>query len=147
MVPLRASVWTRLFRLTSALGRRKSTGTAASRRGGSIVTVSGFLQLGASTFIFLVAATVAKSWALSPSLGKLLLTLALYSAGNLIMLRLVREFGMASAFSLSAVIQLVAVNVIALAWFGEKLSLLQGGGIVLAIVAVGMITLGPAAGR
>ncbi|MBX3577253.1 MAG: hypothetical protein KF723_08585 [Rhizobiaceae bacterium] len=111
------------------------------------MTVSGFLQLGASTFIFLVAATVAKSWALSPSLGKLLLTLALYSAGNLIMLRLVREFGMASAFSLSAVIQLVAVNVIALAWFGEKLSLLQGGGIVLAIVAVGMITLGPAAGR
>ena len=56
------------------------------------------------------------------NLGKLLLTLALYSAGNLVMLRLVRDFGMASAFSLSAVIQLVAVNVIALAWFGERLN-------------------------
>lgn len=111
------------------------------------MTVSGLLQLAASTAIFLLAATVAKWWALSPSLGKLLLTLALYSCGNLVMLRLVREFGMASAFSLSAVIQLVAVNVIALAWFGEKLTALQGGGIVLAIVAVGMITLGPAAGR
>jgi multidrug transporter EmrE-like cation transporter len=111
------------------------------------LSLFGFLQLAASTVVFLLAATVAKSWALSPSIGKLVLTLLLYSAGNLIMLRLVREFGMASAFSLSAVIQLVAVNIIALAWFGERLSMLQSGGIVLAIVAVGMITLGPAFGR
>jgi glucose uptake protein GlcU len=110
------------------------------------LSLSGFAQLIASTVIFLLAATGAKSWALAPSIPKLLLTLALYSLGNLIMLRLVREFGMASAFSLSAVIQLVAVNVIALAFFGEKLSLVQSGGIVLAIVAVGLITLGPAAG-
>jgi len=111
------------------------------------LTLSGFLQLAASTAIFLLAATVAKAWAMSPSLGKLLLTLLLYSAGNLIMLRLVKEFGMASAFSLSAVIQLVAVNVIALAWFGEQLTAVQNVGIVLAIVAVGLITLGPAFGR
>lgn len=97
--------------------------------------------------IFLIAATVAKSWALAPGTGKLVLTLALYSAGNLIMLRLVKEFGMASAFSLSAVIQLVAVNVIALAWFGENLTALQGTGVVLAIVAVGLITFGPALGK
>jgi multidrug transporter EmrE-like cation transporter len=106
----------------------------------------GLLQLGFSTVIFLLAATVAKQWALAPSLGKLILTLALYSAGNLIMLRLVRDFGMASAFSLSAVIQLVAVNVIALAWFGERLTIMQSAGVVLAIVAVGMITIGPAIG-
>lgn len=111
------------------------------------MTLSGFLQLAASTVIFLIAATVAKSWALAPGLGKLVLTLLLYSAGNLIMLRLVKDFGMATAFSLSAVIQLVAVNVIALAWFGEQLTLLQSAGIVLAIVAVGLITLGPAFGR
>ncbi|PSJ59055.1 hypothetical protein [Kumtagia ephedrae] len=111
------------------------------------MTLSGFLQLAASTAVFLVAATVAKSWALAPGLGKLVLTLLLYSAGNLIMLRLVREFGMASAFSLSAVIQLVAVNVIALAWFGEHLTMLQSAGIVLAIVAVALITLGPAFGK
>jgi multidrug transporter EmrE-like cation transporter len=74
-----------------------------------------------------------------------LLTLLLYSAGNLIMLRLVRDFGMSSAFSLSAVLQLVAVNVIALAWYGESLSFTQSSGVVLAIVAVGLITLGPVA--
>jgi multidrug transporter EmrE-like cation transporter len=119
-----------------------------SGQAGVAMSLSGFLQLGASTVIFLIAATIAKHWAMAPSLGKLLLTLALYSAGNLIMLRLVREFGMASAFSLSAVIQLVAVNVIALAWFGEKLNVFQSGGLVLAVVAVALITFGPAlAGR
>ena len=75
---------------------------------------------------------------------KLAITLVLYSLGNLIMLRLVRDFGMASAFSLSAIIQLIAVNVIAVAFFGERLSLAQSSGIVLAIVAIGLITLGPA---
>jgi len=108
------------------------------------VSLSGFAQLAASTLIFLVAAMVAKSWATSPGIGKLVLTLALYSAGNLIMLRLVREFGMSSAFSLSAVLQLVAVNVIALGWFGERLTTTQNIGLVLAIIAVGLITLGPA---
>ena len=111
------------------------------------MSLFGMLQLGLSTVIFLLAATMAKSWALAPGVGKLVLTLLLYSAGNLVMLRLVREFGMASAFSLSAVIQLVAVNVIALSWFGERLSVMQGSGIALAILAVGLITFGPALGR
>lgn len=115
-------------------------------RGMDVLSLFGFLQLGFSTVVFLLAATVAKSWALSPSLGKIVLTLVLYALGNLIMLRLVREFGMATAFSLSSVIQLVAVNVIALAFFSERLGLVQGGGIALAIIAVGMITLGPALG-
>ncbi len=107
------------------------------------MTVLGACQLIASTIAFLLAATTAKSWALSPTSGKLIVTLILYSLGNLIMLRLVRDFGMASAFSLSAVIQLLAVNVIALTVFGERLSTVQTAGIVLAILAVGLITLGP----
>jgi multidrug transporter EmrE-like cation transporter len=111
--------------------------------GDNTLSLSGFIQLVIATAIFLFAATLAKSWALAPSLGKLFLTLLLYSAGNLIMLRLVREFGMSSAFSLSAILQLVAVNVIALAWFGERLSFMQSSGVVLAIIAVGLITLGP----
>ncbi len=122
-------------------------GSCSGRVGGNEVSLSGLAQLGISTIIFLLAATLAKSWALAPGLGKLLLTLLLYSLGNLIMLRLVREFGMASAFSLSAVIQLVAVNVIALAWFSERLSVMQGSGIALAIVAVCLITLGPVLGK
>ena len=110
------------------------------------MSILGGLQLGFATVIFLLAATVAKQWALAPSPGKIVLALALYSLGNLIMLRLVRDFGMATAFSLSAVIQLVAVNLIALAYFGERLGMVQGAGIALAVAAVAMITLGPAAG-
>jgi len=110
---------------------------------GDTMSLAGFLQLGVSTVIFLLAATGAKSWALAPSLGKLVLTLALYTLGNLIMLRLVREFGMSVAFSLSAVIQLVAVNLVALTWFGERLSTAQGVGIALAVAAVAVISFGP----
>jgi hypothetical protein len=110
------------------------------------MSILGLLQLVLATVIFLLAATVAKYWALSPHVGKIVLALALYSAGNLVMLKLVRDFGMATAFSLSAVLQLVAVNLIALIYFGERLGLVQGAGVMLAVVSVAMITLGPAAG-
>jgi drug/metabolite transporter (DMT)-like permease len=107
------------------------------------MSLSGLLQLAASTAIFLLAATAAKGWALSPGWGKLLLTLALYSLGNLIMLRLIRDFGMGIALSLSGVIQLLAVNLVAFAVFGERVNAIQGLGLVLAILAVALVTLGP----
>ncbi|WP_311031020.1 hypothetical protein [Mesorhizobium koreense] len=100
-----------------------------------------------STAIFVGAASSAKTWALSPnSLAWLALTLTLYTIGNLIMLRLIRDVGMGVALSLSAVAQLVAVNVMALAIFGEKVSLVQATGLALAIIALAMILLGPARG-
>ncbi|APH70888.1 hypothetical protein [Aquibium oceanicum] len=107
------------------------------------MTTWGFLQLCLSTAVFILAASAAKAWTLAPGAGKLALTLALYTIGNLIMLRLIREFGMGLALSLSAVIQIVAVNVVAFAYFGEKVNLLQGAGILLAIFAVGLVSLGP----
>ncbi len=103
----------------------------------------GLAQLGASTLIFLGAASIAKSWAVSPSLFKMVVTLALYTLGNLIMLRLVREFGMGIAFSLSAVIQLIAINLVAFTVFGEKVGLVEAVGIALAIASVAVISLGP----
>ncbi|UXN66310.1 hypothetical protein N8E89_24400 (plasmid) [Phyllobacterium sp. A18/5-2] len=106
------------------------------------MTVFGSIQLAASTLIFLLAAASAKNWALSPGFGRLAVTLVLYSVGNLIMLRLVRDFGMARAFSLSAIIQLAAVNIVAFGFFGERLPPMQLIGIALAIVAVGLITFG-----
>ncbi len=103
----------------------------------------GLVQLGLSTAIFMLAATAAKQWGLTPGLGRLVWTLVLYTLGNLVMLRLIRKFGLSISLSLSAVIQLVAVNVIALALYGEKLNTLQGAGVALAIVSVALITLGP----
>ena len=63
------------------------------------MSVSGALLLGLSTVIFLSAAAMAKSWAIAPGAGKVVLTLLLYSAGNLIMLKLIRDFGMSEYFS------------------------------------------------
>lgn len=107
------------------------------------VNLAGLAQLGASTLIFLAAASAAKTWALQPGAARLLLVLVLYSAGNLIMLRLIRDFGMGIALSLSAVIQLVAVNIVAFAWFGERVGTYEGIGILLAIAAVTLMVVGP----
>jgi drug/metabolite transporter (DMT)-like permease len=121
-------------------------GAEAMDRRTNQVSISGLMLLGLSTAIFLAAATAAKSWALAPGTGKILLTLLLYSTGNLIMLKLIRDFGMSVSFSLSAVIQLVAVNVVALAFFGERLTTLQTIGIGFAVLSVALITLGPSIG-
>jgi len=105
------------------------------------------LELAVATATFVLAAGSAKSWALAPSPAKIALTLALYTLGNLIMVRLVRAFGMSAAFSLTAVIQLVAINAIAILAFGERLGPVEGLGVALAIVSVVLILLGPTLGR
>ena len=106
-----------------------------------------FVQLGAATTIFIAAASGAKAWAVSPFVPRIAVTLLLYTAGNLLMLRLVRQLGMATAFSLSAVLQLLAVNLVAILWFGEKVGWIEGAGICLAVLAVALITLGPRLGQ
>ncbi len=107
------------------------------------MTLFGFAQLCISTAIFIAAASAAKAWTLAPGYGKLALTLVLYTLGNLVMLRLIRDFGMGVAISLSAVIQLIAVNLVAFAFFGERVDTVQGAGILLAVLAVALVTAGP----
>jgi|SRR5690606_27368465 len=103
------------------------------------------LLLCASTGAFIAAASAAKTWALSDQrFVWLAVTLLLYTVGNLIMLRLIKDIGMAVALSLSAVVQLIAVNAVAIFFFGEQVSRLQGAGLILAVLAVVMITLFPA---
>jgi len=107
------------------------------------MSFSTLLQIGASTLAFLLAGSSAKTWALAPSLAKLALTLGLYTLGNLIMLRLIRLMGMSTALSLSAVIQVVSINLVAILVFGERLGRLEGVGVALAVLSVALITLGP----
>ncbi len=104
---------------------------------------SALLQLAAATAIFVAAASTAKAWAVDPGWFKLMVTMVLYTAGNLLMLRLIRLLGMATAFSLSSVIQLVAVNGVAILAFGETIGLVKGLGLGMAVLAVALITLGP----
>ena len=50
----------------------------------------------------------------------MLAALVLYTAGNLMMVRLMRDGGMAVAISVSAVLQLVLANAVAVILFGER---------------------------
>ena len=119
------------------------TGSLFTRTGIAALSIAGAFQLGLSTLIFMLAASAAKSWTLAPSALRLVLVLVLYSVGNLIMLRLIREFGMGVALSLSGIVQLVAVNIVAFTYFGERVGTIQGIGIAVALIAVALITLGP----
>jgi len=58
--------------------------------------------------IFVAAAAGAKLYALEPAWWRLGgTTLALYTAGNLVVVRVLREVGLAIAMSLSSVVQLI----------------------------------------
>ena len=62
------------------------------------------------------------------------------------MLGLIREIGMATAFSVSAVLQLIAVNAVAIVVYKERVGLVDGIGLAFAVVAVALITLAPKIG-
>jgi multidrug transporter EmrE-like cation transporter len=108
---------------------------------------SAFLQLCVATSLFIGAASSAKVWSLSPSFGRVIFTMMLYVAGNLLMMHLLRQIGMATAFSITAVLQLIAINLVAIFVFGERVGFTEGTGIVLAIAGVALITFAPQAGQ
>jgi glucose uptake protein len=50
-----------------------------------------------------------------------------------------RESGLALAVAISSVVQLVALALIGVLWFGERLTGMQTAGVMLGIVAVALI--------
>ncbi len=101
--------------------------------GGSI------LWLGAAMVVFLSGSAALRSYVATSQVWLLLGALALYTLGNLMMVRLMRESGMAVAVSVSAVLQLVMATAVAVAVFGERPAPIQWAGIVLGVVAVALI--------
>ena len=85
---------------------------------------------------FLAAATASRAYIASSNILLLLLSLVLYCAGNLMMVKLMREGGLGLAISVSAIAQLLLINVIAFAVFGEKLTTQQLAGIGLGVAAM-----------
>ncbi|MDF1600893.1 hypothetical protein PZ895_14090 [Mesorhizobium sp. YIM 152430] len=53
-----------------------------------------------------------------------------------------RSLAIHDALSLSAVIQLIAVNIVAVALYDERVSGVQSVGVILGVMAVALITLG-----
>lgn len=94
------------------------------------------LWLAISSCIFVGAATASRAYVSTNNWLWVLLSMSLYIAGNLIMLRLMREGGMSVAVSISAIAQLILANVVAFLLFGERLTGIQTAGVVVGIVAV-----------
>jgi glucose uptake protein len=103
------------------------------------VTGASLAWLGGAAAAFLAASALLRSYVESSHLGTVLAALVLYTAGNLMMVRLMRDGGMATAISVSAVVQLVLANVVAMSVFGERPGGTQVAGIVLGVVAVALI--------
>ena len=92
-----------------------------------------------ATFVFMAANAVLKVYAVQGGLWVLAAALALFCVGNILMVRVMRENGLGLAISLSAVLQLVAISLMAVVLFGERPSGMQIAGMALGVVAVGLI--------
>ncbi|MCJ8055224.1 hypothetical protein GB928_010655 [Shinella curvata] len=101
--------------------------------------LSFMLWLFGATAVFIGAATSSRAYIGTTNILYLLLSMALYIVGNLMMLKLMREGGLGLAISLSAITQLLLVNVIAFFFFGERLSQTQLAGVALGILAMGLM--------
>lgn len=97
------------------------------------------LWLGGAVLVFLLGSVVLRRHVDHPSTVGLVVALLLYTAGNLMMVRLMRDTGMAVAISVSAVAQLVLANLVALLLFGERPSPVQNLGIALGVVSICLI--------
>jgi small multidrug resistance pump len=94
-----------------------------------------------AAFMFVGAAACAKLHVLEPAWWRLGGALVLYTAGNLVVIRVLREVGLGLAMSLSTVVQLVVVNLLAVMVFRERLSGPQYVGVALGVVAVVLMML------
>lgn len=94
------------------------------------------LLLAGASAIFIAAASATRAYISSDNWLWVALSLFLYAAGNLVMIRIMREGGLGLAISISAIAQLILVNIIAFAVFNERLTSIQMAGVGLGIVAM-----------
>ena len=97
------------------------------------------LWLLASTAVFMAANSVLKLHVTQGGYGLLIGALALFCVGNTLMVQVMRGEGLGVAIVLSAIFQMVAITLLAVVVFGERLAVQQWAGIGLAVVAVMLI--------
>jgi small multidrug resistance pump len=97
------------------------------------------IWLAAAMGVFVTANTVLRTYSANAQTWLLVTALCLFTLGNLMMVRLMRESGLALAISISSIVQLVLIGIVAFAVFGERPTGLQMAGMALGVVAVAMI--------
>jgi small multidrug resistance pump len=97
------------------------------------------LWLAGAMAVFVTANSVLRAYSASGQVWVLVGALCLFTLGNLMMVRLMRESGLAVAISISSIVQLVLIGVVAWFIFGERPTNLQLAGMALGVVAVALI--------
>ena len=98
-----------------------------------------FVVLGVAILIFLVAASTSRVYATDGRLFIVIIAMVLYVIGNLMMIRIMREIGLGVAISVATIAQLILINVVAYAFFEERLAPAQVAGITLGVVSMALI--------
>ena len=132
-----------LARALAIAPRLRLGGLAAREKDVSLINLA-LVVLAA--VIFVGAAACAKLYVIEPAWWRLAGALALYTAGNLVVIRVLRDVGLGLAMSLSTVVQLIVVNLLAVAVFRERLTGSQFAGVALGVAAVVLMML-PARGQ
>nr|WP_316655477.1 hypothetical protein [uncultured Gellertiella sp.] len=94
------------------------------------------LMLGVTTVIFVSASSVLRAYAGGAALWVLLLALALYVSGNVLVVPLMREGGLGITISILSVTQLLTINLLAWLIYSERLTPIQMAGMGLGVVAM-----------
>lgn len=97
------------------------------------------LWLGMAMAVFIAANSTLRTYAASSWWPTLVMALLLFSVGNVMMVRLMRESGLALPIAVSSVAQLVLITLVAIVAFGERFTATQGAGLALGVVAVALI--------
>ena len=103
------------------------------------MSASLFVWLAGAMAVFVTANTVLRTYSANASVAWLVAALALFTLGNLMMVRLMREGGLAVAISVSSIVQLVVIGLVAWFVFNERPTGLQMAGMALGVVAVTLI--------
>ncbi len=109
------------------------------RRGRPAMSGGSVLWLMSAMAVFVTANSVLRTYAGSGQFMTLIGALVLFSVGNVMMVRLMRESGLALAISVSSVLQLILISAVAFLWFGERPTGMQLAGMALGVVAVALI--------
>jgi small multidrug resistance pump len=89
--------------------------------------------------MFVGGNTVLRFYTVNPRGWLLAGALILFTLGNLMMVRLLRESGLAVSIAVSSILQLVLIALVAWLVFNERPTGLQSAGMVLGVIAVTLI--------
>jgi glucose uptake protein len=104
-----------------------------------MVSLQAHMVLAVAVPIFVIAALVQRFYISDGRMFILVVALVLFTIGNALMVRVMRDMGLGVAISIATIAQLILVNIIAYALFGERPAPAQLAGIGLGVVSMILI--------